>query len=117
MKNKLIALCSVFISATAGAKAQDIPLKLDSLFNGLVKNNEFNGNVLAAANGRIVYQHSFGYADAEHQLLNSEQTAFNLASVSKIFTAVAILQLKQKGKLSFDDPLVKHFPDLHHLFL
>ncbi len=105
-------LLILFISAAAGAKAQDIPLRLDSLFTGLVKNNEFNGNVLAAANGRVMYQHSFGYADAEHQLLNAEETTFNLASVSKIFTAVAILQLKQESKLSLDDPYVKYFPDI-----
>ncbi|WPU92022.1 serine hydrolase domain-containing protein [Mucilaginibacter sabulilitoris] len=91
--------------------AQNISGKLDSLFIDLVKNNEFNGNVLAAENARVIYQRSFGYADAEHQLPNTRQTTFNLASVSKIFTAVAILQLKQKGKLSFDDPYVKYFPD------
>ena len=101
----------LFFLATAGVKAQEIPIRLDSLFTDLVKNNEFNGNVLVSANGKIMYQHSFGFADAEHQLLNSEQTAFNLASVSKVFTAVAILQLKQKGKLSIDDPYVKYFPD------
>jgi CubicO group peptidase (beta-lactamase class C family) len=106
---KLGLILSIF--TVTGAKAQSIPLKLDSLFTDLVKNNEFNGNVLAAADSRIIYQHSFGYADAERQLLNSEHTTFNLASVSKIFTAVAILQLKQKGKLGLDDPYVKYFPD------
>jgi len=99
------------LTGILSANPQEIPQRLDSLFTTFVNDNGFNGNVLVAEDGRITYQRSFGYADAEQQLLNNDQTAFNLASVSKIFTAVAILQLKQKGKLGLDDPYVKYFPD------
>ena len=111
----LFIIC-LFIRVGANAQENndtrgDIPTRLDSLFTTLANNNEFNGNVLAAADGKIIYQHSFGYADAERQQLNTSQTAFNLASVSKVFTAVAILQLKQRGKLGLDDHYVKYFQD------
>ncbi len=95
----------------ADVNAQNASVRLDSLFTTLVKNNEFNGNVVVTEKNKVIYQHSFGYADAEHQLLNTGETAFNLASVSKIFTAVVILQLKQRGKLRLDDYFIKYFPD------
>lgn len=102
---------ALFFNGIVVVNAQEIQFRLDSLFTTLAKNNEFNGNVLVAEKGNIIYQHSFGYADAEHKLLNTDQTVFNLASVSKTFTAVAILQLKQKGKIKLDDPFVKFFPE------
>ena len=92
-------------------QAQDKPARLDSLFASLFDQHEFNGNVLVAEKGEVVYRRSFGYADVGSKLLNTDQTAFNLASVSKTFTAVAILQLKQSGKLKLDDPFIKYFPD------
>lgn len=91
--------------------AQDKQRRLDSLFTSLFNQHEFNGNILVADKGNVVYQGSFGYADVASKLPNIDQTAFNLASVSKTFTAVAVLQLKQKGKLKLDDPFIKYFPD------
>lgn len=111
-KVRLAALFILFVfKGISVVPAQDIPGRLDSLFTTLANNHEFNGNVLIAEKGRIIYKHSFGLADAERRLPNTEQTAFHLASVSKIFTAVAILQLKQQGKLKLDDPFVKYFPE------
>ncbi|MDB5146550.1 MAG: hypothetical protein JWQ57_570 [Mucilaginibacter sp.] len=104
-------LLMLFNGITNVLQAQDKSVRLDSLFTSLFKQHEFNGNVLVAEKGNVVYRHSFGYADAGSKLLNTDQTAFNLASVSKTFTAVAILQLKQTGKLRLDDPFVKYFPD------
>lgn len=90
--------------------AQNSSERLDSLFTTLAKNNEFNGNVLISEKGSVIYKHSFGFADVERQILNSSQTAFQLASVSKTITVVAILQLKERGKFKIDDPFVKYFP-------
>src|SRR4051812_6318657 len=91
--------------------AQNKSTRLDSLFTALAGLHEFNGNVLVAEKGHTVYSHSFGFADAENHMAATENTAFNLASVSKTFTAVAVLQLKQKGFLLLDDPFVKYFPE------
>lgn len=103
---KTLILISLFVSAflAQGVAAQSIPEKLDALFDeaGL------NGNVLVAEHGRIVYQKSFGYADIATKLRNTPDAAFQTASMSKIFTATAVLQLRDNGKLSLDDPLVTY---------
>jgi CubicO group peptidase (beta-lactamase class C family) len=91
--------------------AQTTSQKLDDYFSAVADNKEINGNLLIAENGKVIYKRSFGYADFETKRLNAENSEFNLASVSKTFTAVAVLQLKEKGKLSLDDKFVKYFPE------
>jgi len=91
--------------------AQNYSQKLDSLFNSLYTYRQINGNVLVAENGSSIYKKSFGFADFENKTLNSDNTRFALASVSKVFTSTAILQLKDKDKLKLDDPFIKFFSD------
>jgi len=69
----------------------------------------FNGNVLVADNGNIVYQKAFGYSNPDAKKLLDDNTAFNIASVSKQFTAMGIMLLKQQGKLKLSDSLRKYF--------
>lgn len=85
--------------------------RLDSLFNYLHNNQLFNGNVLVAEKGNVVYQNSLGYADYATKTPLQKDSRFHLASVTKTFTAVAILQLKEKGKLKLEDKLKTYFPD------
>ncbi|MGE7981610.1 serine hydrolase domain-containing protein [Solibacillus sp. NPDC093137] len=65
----------------------------------------FSGNVLVKRNNVLLQQHSDGFANRTHSILNNEQTRFGIASGCKIFTAVAICQLAEKGQLSFDSKL------------
>ena len=86
----------------------------ETLYNYLAaasSDNGMNGNVLFALNGVIEFKKSFGYANFENKIVNTEATLFPLASISKTFTSVAILQLKEKGKLKLDDPFIKYFPE------
>ena len=93
-------------------QAQDRTAKFDSLFTQLHKENKFSGNVLIAENGKPIFQKSYGMAFREKgQALNSE-SVFELASVSKQFTAMAIMILKKQGKLRYEDSLRKFFPEL-----
>lgn len=85
---------------------------LEKYMEGQVKFYNFNGNVLVAKNGRIIYQRSFGYANYDSKELLHKDSLFDTGSIAKQFTAVAILQLKEKGKLSLDDRLEKFFPNL-----
>jgi CubicO group peptidase (beta-lactamase class C family) len=71
----------------------------------------FNGNVLYARNGNIVYQQSLGYADYNSKRTLNDISAFELASVSKQFTAMAIMILKEKKQLNYEDKVIKFFPD------
>jgi CubicO group peptidase (beta-lactamase class C family) len=85
--------------------------RIDSMLNKLHENHNLNGNVLVAEKGNFLYKKSFGYANTEAGKLNNDSTRFQLASIGKTFTAVAILQLKEKGKIKLDDPVAKYLPD------
>ena len=91
---KLIATCFVVMLGSSVASAQT-EIKLDSLFSALFKAGSFNGNVLVAENGKPIYQKAFGYANFDTKQLLTNETMFEQASVSKQFTAMAIMQLHQ----------------------
>lgn len=84
---------------------------LDNFFSALAQNQDFNGNVLVAEKGKIIYEKSFGYADFPSKRLNTRNTLFPVASISKTITATAILQQIEKGKLQLDDPVAAILPD------
>lgn len=77
----------------------------------LHKRAGFNGNVLVAKEGKIIYQKAIGWADYLHRDSLNINSEFELASVTKTFTGVAILQLIEDGKLSLDDNVKKFFPE------
>jgi len=76
------------------------------------KYHNFNGNVLVAEKGRIVYQNSFGYADFKYKIPLTGKSVFNIASISKQFTAAAVMLLVERNLLSLDDPLSKFSPEI-----
>ncbi|HUR67125.1 MAG TPA: serine hydrolase [Chitinophagaceae bacterium] len=86
--------------------------QLDSLFTSLYKQQKFFGNVLIAEKGKVLYQGSFGKANEETGADLNAESIFELASVSKQFTAMGIMLLKKEGKLSYDDSLRHFFPEL-----
>jgi CubicO group peptidase (beta-lactamase class C family) len=68
--------------------------------------------VAVSLNGETVFQKAFGLADLEHNVPNTPETIFESGSVAKQFTAAALVLLQQDGKLSLDDPVRKHIPEL-----
>jgi CubicO group peptidase (beta-lactamase class C family) len=102
----------LFISTTifGQTKAQ----RLDSLFSKLYKSGKFNGNILVAEKGKAIYQNSFGIGNEEQKEKLNLNTIFELMSVSKQFTAMAIVLLKEQGKLSYDDPINMYLPTLEN---
>jgi D-alanyl-D-alanine carboxypeptidase len=81
------------------------------LVEGVVRADEFSGVVLVAKNGQPVMRNAYGLASREYNVPNRTDTKFNLGSINKVFTQVAVGQLAEQGKLSFDDTLGKHLPD------
>lgn len=71
----------------------------------------FNGTVLFAEEGTIVYKEAFGYSDIKKKEENKIDTKFQIASASKPFTSYAIMLLKQRGKLSYEDSVQHYFPE------
>ena len=76
-----------------------IALRMDSLFKVLSEEEGFNGNVLVAKEGKIIYEHSFGYADLRERTPLDIKSIFEIGSVTKQFTAMAIMILHDEGKL------------------
>src|ERR1035437_5302899 len=71
----------------------------------------FSGAVLVAKDDKIILKYFSGYANKEKQILDDMDIKFNLGSADKMFTGVAIAQLAENGKLSFQDTVGKHIPD------
>ncbi len=86
-------------------------LELNILFKDKVKTSGFNGCVLVAQNGVVIYKNAFGYSNLKTKTPLTINSAFQLASTSKPLTAAAILLLKDRGKLKLTDNLLQYFPD------
>lgn len=71
----------------------------------------FMGSVLVSQHGKVLFNKSYGWADAEWNIPNSSTSRFNIASVTKQFTAAAILLLEERGKLKTEDPVKRYLPD------
>ena len=85
--------------------------KIDDYFSRKYKRKQFNGNILFAENGKIISHKSYGYANLKTKEKLTENHSFQLASVSKPFTSVAILQLIENGQINLNDTLQKFFPN------
>ena len=85
---------------------------LDRWLNRLYKSGKFQGVVLLANKDGIVFTNGYGYADSNQLQALDQHTSFNLASVSKQFTAAGVMLLKQQGKLSYDDKIQEFIPEL-----
>jgi CubicO group peptidase (beta-lactamase class C family) len=75
------------------------------------KADEFSGVILVAQNGKPLFEEAYGYADREKKIPNRVDTKFNIGSINKSFTSLAVHQLIKQGKVSFDDPIKKFLPD------
>jgi CubicO group peptidase (beta-lactamase class C family) len=73
--------------------------------------DRFSGAILIARHGKAIFQKAFGLANRTDNLPNRLETRFNLGSMNKMFTAIAIMQLVEQGKLALTDPVAKHLPD------
>ncbi len=85
--------------------------KVDQYLNAHAANGRFSGNVLIAKGDSILYSNSFGMASHEFGIENFDSTKFLIGSITKPFTALAILLLEKQGKLSLDEKLSKFFPN------
>ncbi len=77
----------------------------------LTKDNKFSGVLLVAKQGKQIFNHVVGIANREKNIHNKLSTQFNLASMGKMFTGIAITQLAQQGKLKFEDTIANYLPD------
>ena len=85
--------------------------KLDSLLQRINKRHDFHGSLLVAKNGKVLYDSHVGYADFKKKEPLNDASVFQLASVSKQFTAAAIMLLYERNQIKLTDTVNKYFPD------
>jgi CubicO group peptidase (beta-lactamase class C family) len=88
--------------------------RIDAYLAAFAETGNFTGAVLVARKGQVLFRKAYGMANYELEVLNSPATRFHVASVSKPFTAMAILQLQEQGKLKISDPVSRFVPDFPH---
>ncbi len=89
------------------ARPQGIPARVDLYMKARERLGQFSGAVLVARGGNVLYASGFGFADLEQRVPNRRTTRFAFASITKQFTALAIAQLRDAGKLSLNDRLCR----------
>jgi CubicO group peptidase (beta-lactamase class C family) len=99
------------VGSSRKTKDADAAAELKIFLEGLARQDEFSGAVLLAKHGQIFFSGAYGEANKNFKVPNRIDTKFNLGSMNKMFTAVAIAQLAEAGKLSFDDPLTRFLPN------
>ena len=125
-KRRSLLLCIIFVFAgllvACGTAANTLETQLDQLVQESYP--DFSGAILVSKPGAGVIVLSYGFANREHNVLNAPNTKFAIGSITKSFTAMAIMILEERGFLSVDDPIcgyVTHCPDawqavtIHHL--
>jgi CubicO group peptidase (beta-lactamase class C family) len=105
-----MALLGVFIASHVFA--EDPSAWADKYLHGKARENLPGVAVLVARDGHVLYQAGFGLADLEKKTPITPDTKFRIGSVTKQFTAAAIMKLAEEGKLAVNDPLAKYFSDI-----
>ena len=115
---KLIFLLSfaLLFNITFAQQKTDSQLatEFDKLLSEQFKTDEPGATVLVSRNGQIIYKKAFGMANLELNVPMQVDNVFLIASIGKQFTAVAILQLMEQGKLNLQDEITKFIPDILH---
>ena len=111
MKAASLFMCLFFFMA-GHAQISETATQLDDVLTLLYKTDRFNGTVLYAEKGKVVYKKAFGITDCRTAEMLTTKSSFNLASVTKQFICVGILVLQEKGLLNIDDNIKKYIPEL-----
>jgi CubicO group peptidase (beta-lactamase class C family) len=119
--NTIYHLRTVFLSSTFLIMATSVfsqtlnttqlEKRIEQYMNASLKHDYFSGSILIAKNGKPIYRKGYGMANIEHQVPNTIHTVFLIGSIAKQFTAMAIMQLVEQGKLNVSDSLHKHLPN------
>jgi len=109
--SQLAVLTIAFVSLAVLCSAQAPIGRLQHVVQPYVDAQMFMGSVLVAQKGKVLFSKGYGWADLEWNIPNSPTVRFQIASVTKHFTAAAILLLEERGRLKTDDLVKKYLPD------
>lgn len=105
MKRQLTFLL-LFTVTIATAQSDKTAIFIDAY----VKKNNFNGTILIARKSNTIYKKSFGLADYSLNVANKPETRYKIASITKAFTSILILQLVEQGKIDLEKPIITYLP-------
>jgi CubicO group peptidase (beta-lactamase class C family) len=124
IERRVILLFLLTVLCVVNCRAQQTVGKIDEYMSKAVEASRFSGVVLVAQNGRVLVNKGYGMANAEDDVPNTPQTKFRVGSLTKQFTAAAILLLQERGSLDVQDSVCKYLPScptawqritIHHL--
>lgn len=126
LPNRLwLCIAIILLFSQNAIVAQDHAAKIQEVLALAHKYRQFNGSALVAENGKVIYKGAFGQANMEWNIPNTPDTKFRLGSITKQFTATAVLQLVEQGKIKLDAKLSDYLPEyrkdtgakvtIHHL--
>jgi CubicO group peptidase (beta-lactamase class C family) len=110
MRNSVIAAVALVLVSATSAGAQDVA-RMEQVIHSHVSAGTFMGTVLVARDGKVVLDKAYGMANLELEVPNTPDTKFRLGSITKQFTAAAILLLEERGKLKVEDRVKAYLPD------
>ncbi|HEY0098042.1 MAG TPA: serine hydrolase [Pyrinomonadaceae bacterium] len=105
-----LLLCVIWASCFVACPAQDVGAQVDEYLKSAITRSRFSGAILIAREGRIIVRAGYGMANVEHDVPVTPETKFRIGSLTKQFTAAAILILQQRGKLQTQDAICKYLP-------
>lgn len=108
---KIFILLTLGFSLISVVHAQSKPEKIETLLAAYASDESFNGVVLVSEKGKILVRKAYGQADREWDIPNTPETKFKIASISKPFTALIILQLAEEGKLRLEGKITDYISD------
>ena len=113
------------LPAVSTAVSGDLGHRLDSMMNLFHGHNNFSGTVLVAQNGELLFSKGYGHASIEHGIPNGQTTKFRIASITKQFTSMLVMQMVSEGHMRLEDPIRRYIQDypapqgdivtIHHL--
>lgn len=86
--------------------------KIERKIENYIENDDYQGTVLVAKGGKILFKKAYGYADREEKIKNTTKTQFLIGSLTKSFVAVSVLQLVEDGLLDLNEPIRTYIPEL-----
>ncbi|MGN6438834.1 MAG: serine hydrolase domain-containing protein [Agriterribacter sp.] len=104
---KKIGFILLLASATLSCFAQS---KVEKFMDDFIKKNDFNGTVLIQQNAKVIFRKSYGFANKAFKIPNTVDTRYKVASITKAFTAVLVLQLYEAGKINLDKTINHYLP-------
>ncbi len=123
VSKSLVFLSLAVIVVTANAQDPNLESRIDAYLKPLIEGNNFSGSIMVESNGQILVDKGYGQANISFGIPNSSKTKFQIASLSKTFTAASVLMLEERGSLDISHSISKYIPELsnfekvtiHHL--